>query len=96
MKLLALVFYCFLTISVTFGQRGGRSDSYGNGGRIVGGEDIQIFEAPYQVSLMYYGYHMCGGAIISKDYIITACHCKLKVLVVKSLSGILFHVRHLR
>ena len=31
------------------------------GGRIVGGVVIQLSQAPYQVSLLYRGGHMCGG-----------------------------------
>lgn len=47
----------------------------GDGGRIVGGMDIRIEEAPYQASLQYFGSHICGAGIISKNYIITAAHC---------------------
>ncbi|CAG5031188.1 unnamed protein product [Parnassius apollo] len=43
--------------------------------RIVGGEDIDITEAPYQVSLFKRGRHSCGGSIIANDIIITAAHC---------------------
>ncbi|XP_044258955.1 transmembrane protease serine 9-like [Tribolium madens] len=44
-------------------------------GRIVGGRSTTIEEYPYQVSLHYYGFHICGGSIISPDYVITAAHC---------------------
>ncbi|XP_052742288.1 vitellin-degrading protease [Bicyclus anynana] len=43
--------------------------------RIVGGEDVDIKEIPYQVSLLSRGRHMCGGAIIDTDLVITAAHC---------------------
>lgn len=66
MKFIALILFFSRAIVIILGQRGGRSDSYGIGGKIVGGEDINIYEAPYQVSLLYYGFHSCGGAIISK------------------------------
>ncbi|XP_049881045.1 vitellin-degrading protease-like isoform X3 [Pectinophora gossypiella] len=43
--------------------------------RIVGGEDIDITEAPYQVSLVNRGMHSCGGSIVANDLILTAAHC---------------------
>ncbi|XP_052751036.1 vitellin-degrading protease-like [Galleria mellonella] len=45
--------------------------------RIVGGEDVEISEAPYQASILYLGRHSCGGAIISKNIIVTAAHCMM-------------------
>ena len=44
-------------------------------GRIVGGEETTIHAIPYQVSLRLSGHHVCGGSIISKDWILTAGHC---------------------
>lgn len=41
------------------------SQSFCIPGRIVGGEEIRIEEAPYQASLRRFGYHICGGAIIT-------------------------------
>ncbi|XP_013168614.1 PREDICTED: vitellin-degrading protease-like [Papilio xuthus] len=43
--------------------------------RIVGGEDIDITGAPYQVSIVYAGRHSCGGSIIADDLVLTAAHC---------------------
>ncbi|CAG9792435.1 unnamed protein product [Diatraea saccharalis] len=43
--------------------------------RIVGGDDIDITDAPYQVSLVNRGSHSCGGTIVSSDIVITAAHC---------------------
>nr|XP_017014640.2 trypsin beta-like [Drosophila takahashii] len=43
--------------------------------RIIGGSDIEIEMAPWQVSLEEEGQHVCGGAIYSEDIIITAAHC---------------------
>jgi len=36
-------------------------------GKIVGGEVIDLTDAPYQISLQYYGRHICGGSIISGE-----------------------------
>ncbi|HOF20610.1 MAG TPA: trypsin-like serine protease [Bacteroidales bacterium] len=43
-------------------------------GKIVGGTDADIADFPWQV---YYeaGQYICGGSIISEDWVITAAHC---------------------
>lgn len=42
--------------------------------RIVGGVPITIEQAPWQVSLQTYS-HMCGGSIISNNWVLSAAHC---------------------
>ncbi|XP_030566121.1 serine protease SP24D-like [Drosophila novamexicana] len=44
-------------------------------GRVVGGADATIGQFPHQISLRYTGSHICGGSIISREYILTAAHC---------------------
>ncbi|XP_017469624.1 PREDICTED: trypsin alpha-3-like [Rhagoletis zephyria] len=51
-------------------------------GRIVGGEDADSKEFPYQVSLRQFGSHSCGGSILDTGnenttgwYVVTAAHC---------------------
>lgn len=51
--------------------RNGRS----HGGRIVGGNEIEIEAIPYQVSVRFYDSHLCGGSILSARFVITAAHC---------------------
>ncbi|XP_063834120.1 vitellin-degrading protease-like [Ostrinia nubilalis] len=50
------------------------SFSRGNN-EIVGGEEIEITDAPHQVGLLFKGDFICGGSIVAKDVVITAAHC---------------------
>ncbi|XP_075710743.1 transmembrane protease serine 2 [Rhinoderma darwinii] len=43
--------------------------------RIVGGTQARIAEWPWQVSLQIKQSHVCGGSIITPDWIVTAAHC---------------------
>lgn len=45
------------------------------GGRIVGGVTTTIEKHPWQVSVQFFGNHICGGSIIKPDVILTAAHC---------------------
>lgn len=43
--------------------------------RIVGGNETTIELFPWQVSLQLNARHVCGGAIISSLWILSAAHC---------------------
>ncbi|KAK4878216.1 hypothetical protein RN001_010722 [Aquatica leii] len=43
--------------------------------RIVGGEDADIADYPYQLSFQYYGAHLCGASLIGNAVALTAAHC---------------------
>ncbi|XP_011190145.1 trypsin-4 [Zeugodacus cucurbitae] len=43
--------------------------------RIVNGREGRIEDFPYQVSLRRYSIHVCGGAVIDAQWIVTAAHC---------------------
>ncbi|XP_022919497.1 trypsin-7-like [Onthophagus taurus] len=64
-----VVLSCFLASALAF------SDLPILDGRIVGGEDVEIEDYPYQLSLLYYGSHICGASIVSTKWAVTAAHC---------------------
>ncbi|XP_034232209.1 trypsin delta-like [Thrips palmi] len=47
--------------------------------QIVGGTSADIKDFGHQISWLRLGRHMCGGSIISPDYVVTAAHCCVDV-----------------
>lgn len=43
--------------------------------RVVNGQDASPHSWPWQISLRVNGSHICGGSLISADWIVTAAHC---------------------
>ncbi|XP_034240718.1 trypsin alpha-3-like [Thrips palmi] len=43
--------------------------------RIIGGDDVDIAQFPYQVALFYFDEFRCGGSILNENFILTAAHC---------------------
>lgn len=43
--------------------------------RVVGGVDAADGQAPFQCSIHERGKHVCGCAILSSQWIVTAAHC---------------------
>ncbi|XP_061823747.1 chymotrypsin-like protease CTRL-1 [Nerophis lumbriciformis] len=50
--------------------------------RIVGGVNASAGSWPWQVSVHYIGSHICGGTVISRDWVLSAAHCIISAGVV--------------
>ncbi|XP_065258552.1 serine protease 27-like [Emys orbicularis] len=44
-------------------------------GRIFSGQDAKAGAWPWQVSVQRNGFHLCGGALISESWVVSAAHC---------------------
>ncbi|KAH8351861.1 hypothetical protein KR084_000234, partial [Drosophila pseudotakahashii] len=73
-KQVEMFIWCFLLLLAINSLSAGRVPQLEE--RIIGGSDIEIEQAPWQVSLQINGHHYCGGSIYSTDIIITAAHCR--------------------
>ena len=43
--------------------------------KIIGGENADPHQFPFQVALTYYDYFFCGGSLITRNHVLTAAHC---------------------
>ena len=44
-------------------------------GRITGGSNSDPGQWPWQVSINYNGEHVCGGSLVSDQWVLSAAHC---------------------
>nr|XP_024645794.1 transmembrane protease serine 3 isoform X4 [Macaca nemestrina] len=56
----------------------------GYSSRIVGGNMSSLSQWPWQASLQFQGYHLCGGSVIAPLWIVTAAHCVYDLYLPKS------------
>jgi len=56
----------------------GRSAYQNLTSRVVGGEEAVPYSSPWMASMRVNGRHICGGSILTKDWIITAAHCSVE------------------
>uniref|UniRef100_A0A8C8XRZ1 Transmembrane serine protease 3 n=1 Tax=Panthera leo TaxID=9689 RepID=A0A8C8XRZ1_PANLE len=56
----------------------------GYSSRIVGGNVSSLAQWPWQASLQFQGYHLCGGSVITPVWVVTAAHCVHDLYIPKS------------
>ena len=53
----------------------GPNNGGGSSPKIIGGQEAPLGSVPHQVSIQFDDQHICGGSIISADFILSAAHC---------------------
>ncbi|KAL7743404.1 hypothetical protein ACLKA6_008375 [Drosophila palustris] len=76
MRLQVNLLILLLSIGGTWHQvKATEEPTFSIGPRIVGGRRAKEGQFKHQVSVRHRGSHICGGSIISSNYVLTAAHC---------------------
>uniref|UniRef100_D3TS70 Salivary expressed trypsin n=1 Tax=Glossina morsitans morsitans TaxID=37546 RepID=D3TS70_GLOMM len=70
-----LIRFSIVLISVVLNASQLNYTNFSISSRIVGGEPVTNNQFPWQVALLYEDSLVCGGSIISPDWVLTAAHC---------------------
>uniref|UniRef100_A0A8C5LRK6 Transmembrane protease serine 3 n=1 Tax=Leptobrachium leishanense TaxID=445787 RepID=A0A8C5LRK6_9ANUR len=74
---------------------GGRPSYMSSSTRIVGGNSSAAGQWPWQASLTFQGVHLCGGSLITSQWVVTAAHCVYDLYFPESWSVQVGLVNHL-
>ncbi|XP_065510780.1 kallikrein-14-like isoform X2 [Caloenas nicobarica] len=55
--------------------------------RIIGGRPCSINQRPFQVAIIKRGQILCGGSLISDQWVLSAAHCKQPISSIRVLIG---------
>ncbi|CAK6964250.1 serine protease 33 [Scomber scombrus] len=69
----SIVFWCVTGVLDSYAQKCGRPPIAEN--RIVGGMDATDGAWPWQVDIHNEAVHICGGSIITRNWVLSAAHC---------------------
>uniref|UniRef100_A0A4X2LVH3 Peptidase S1 domain-containing protein n=1 Tax=Vombatus ursinus TaxID=29139 RepID=A0A4X2LVH3_VOMUR len=78
----SIYYMSFLYLYMILGLLFDFAFSFDDDDKIIGGYTCEANSLPYQVSLNFFGQHICGGSLISDQWVVSAAHCNILVILV--------------